>query len=279
MHTFETPNPVDLRVELRSGEILVNAEETTTTTIELEAVGGDAAAQEAIDNAKVDQRGDKIVVQLPKTRSGLFRGRGEVKATIRVPLHSNAEIETGSADTRTRGELGNLKFDSGSGDVEAEFGENVAIRTGSGDMTIGTAAGSFDSKSGSGDIRVDTIGTTAEVKAGSGDVMLGQVPQGLQVKTGSGDIVVKQLAGDVDLMAGSGDVQLKQVTSGRVRVKTGSGDIVAGIATGTAAYLDIQTVTGEVRSSLESTDAPTNGEATVELHLQSGTGDVVLQRT
>jgi hypothetical protein len=38
------------------------------------------------------------------------------------------------------------------------------------------------------------------------------------------------------------------------------------------------TVTGDVTSDLDSTDGPTNGDRTVDINIQSGSGDVVLQR-
>ena len=67
MHTFDTPSPVNLKVELWQGQVNVLARDTQTTTVELEALHGDSTAQELIDNARVEQRGDDIVVELPKT--------------------------------------------------------------------------------------------------------------------------------------------------------------------------------------------------------------------
>ena len=71
---------------------------------------------------------------------------------------------------------------------------------------------------------------------------------------------------------------VRRIDHGRLKAKTGSGDITVGVADGTAAYLDIATVTGDVTSSLDASEAPSDGDQTVELIIQSGTGDVVLQR-
>ena len=278
MHTFDTPNPVSLKVELWQGEIIVHANDTTTTTVELEPLRGDAAAQEIIDSAKVEQRGDEILVLMPKIKSGLFRSRGEVRATITVPAMSKARMETGSADVETHGELGDTRVASGSGDVELDIVGNAELRTGSGDIEANIVRGTCNVKCGSADVNIETIGADCDIVAGSGDVILGQVTGVLKVKTGSGDIVVKQAGDGIDAMAGSGDLLVHRVDHGRLKAKTGSGDICVGVADGTAAYLDIMTVTGEVTSSLDASDAPLDGDQTVELIIQAGSGDVVLQR-
>ncbi len=278
MHTFETPHPVSLKVELWQGQVTVHAADTTTSTVELEALGNDSAAQEMIDNTTVEQRGDELVVLMPKIRGGLFRRQGDVMATITVPTHSSAKIETASADVDTHGELGDLKISTGSGDLELDTVASADLKTGSGDVELRTARGNCSVKGGSSDISLDEVGGHADILAGSGDVVVGQIGGTLKIKTGSGDIVVKHAGDGVDAMAGSGDLLVRRIDHGKLKAKTGSGDVTVGVADGTAAYLDITTVTGDVTSSLDASDAPGDGDQTVELIIQAGTGDVVLQR-
>jgi DUF4097 and DUF4098 domain-containing protein YvlB len=278
MHTFATPTPVRLRVELWQGRLMVEAVETDQTTVDLRPLHGSGGAQELIDNARVEQRGDEIVVLMPRAKSGLFRSRAEVEARIQVPLGSSAKLETGSADIQTTGSLGDVNVTSGSGDVSVELATEAQIRTGSGDISVDGVSGSCDIKAGSADVRVGSVGADADVLAGSGDVQITQVGGTLRIKTGSGDVVVQGPGESVDAMAGSGDVLLSRVDHGRVKVKTGSGDIVIGVARGTAAYLDIMTVTGDVTSDLDASETPTSADLTAEINVQSGSGDVVLQR-
>lgn len=278
MHTFETPQPVSLKVELWQGQVTVRATDTSTSTVELEPLGNDAAASEMIDNATVEQRGDEIVVLMPKVKGGLFRRHGHVIATINVPTQSSAKIETASADVDTHGELGDIRINTGSGDLEIDVVASADVKTGSGDVELKTARGNCSVKGGSSDIVLDEVGGSADILAGSGDVVVGQIGGTLKIKTGSGDIVVKQAGDGVDAMAGSGDLLVRRIDHGKLKAKTGSGDITVGVADGTAAYLDIMTVTGDVTSSLDASDAPSDGDQTVELIIQAGTGDVVLQR-
>jgi DUF4097 and DUF4098 domain-containing protein YvlB len=278
MHTFSTPKPVNLRVELWVGRVDITAEDTDTTTVELSPLHGDPSVQDLIDSAKVEQRGNEIVVLLPKAKSSLFRRNAEVLATIVVPTDSKAKVETASADVTTHGQLGDTKAYSGSGDVQLDRVDDAEVRTGSGDISIATVNGSCDTKSGSAEVTIGPVGGDADILSGSGDVVIDSVGGTLKVKSGSGDIVVKQGGEAVDAMAGSGDLLIKRVDHGRLKARTGSGDILVGVANGTAAYLDVMTVTGDVKSELDGSEGPGDGEQTVEIHVQTGSGDVVLQR-
>lgn len=278
MHTFDTPEPVRLKVELWQGHVTVHATDTSTSTVELEPMHGDSGAQDLIDSATVEQRGDEIVVLMPKMKSGLFRRSAHILATITVPTHSSAKIETASADVETHGELGDTRVASGSGDLELDTVADADLKTGSGDIELATAHGNLDVKCGSADVKVGQLDGNGDVVAGSGDVVIDQVGGTLKIKTGSGDIVIRQAGEGVDAMAGSGDLVVRRIDHGRLKAKTGSGDIQVGVADGTAAYLDITTVTGEVTSSLDASEAPSEGDRSVELIIQAGTGDVVLQR-
>lgn len=280
MQTFHTPFPVRLRVELWEGSITVVAEHTDTTTVEMQPEsGGDTSpAQDLIDRTTVEQRGDEVVVLQPRVKGSLFRRHHGVRATIHVPLTTSAKLTSGSADIETRGQLGDVRAASGSGDVHLEHTDNVDVRTGSGDLTIDTVAGSCGTKSGSADVVVGTVAGDANIVTGSGDVVITSVSGTLNVKSGSGDVVVKSGGDGVDALAGSGDLMVRRVDHGRVKAKTGSGDIAIGVADGTAAYLDVMTMSGDVRSDLNGAEGPGEGEQSVEIHVLSGSGDVVLQR-
>ncbi|MEJ7628906.1 MAG: DUF4097 family beta strand repeat-containing protein [Nocardioidaceae bacterium] len=277
-YVFETPEPVDLKVELGTGELDITASETSETRVELEAIHGDSHAKDLIEGARVEQHGTKISVIMPKNKGGFFGRKGLVRARITIPHESSLKIETGSADLEARGRFAQASVASGSGDIEIEQIASGDLKAGSGDIEVETVLGSVKVKTGSGDVKLGSVGGNGDVMAGSGDVVLDAVEGALKVKTGSGDVVVKSGGDKVDAMAGSGDLLIQRVDRGEVFAKTGSGDVTIAVAQGTAAYLDIQTVTGDVTSSLDSTESPLDGDATVAINVVSGTGDVVLQR-
>jgi DUF4097 and DUF4098 domain-containing protein YvlB len=272
MYEFDTPAPVRLRVEVPVGRIEVTGTETATTRVEL---SGD---QDLIDETRVEQRGEEVVVLVPRGRAGLFRRGGEVEARVQVPSGSSAKLQAGSADIVARGELGDVQADSGSGEVEVEHAADLNVRTGSGDVSVGRVTGQANVKSGSADVSLGPIDRDAVVTTGSGDLSMQAVQGKLNLKAGSGDVSVDRGGDGVVALVGSGDLRIGVIDRGQVKVKSGSGDVVVGVAQGTATYLDVMTVTGEVQSDLESAEPPEQGSPTAELSIQSGSGDVVLRR-
>jgi DUF4097 and DUF4098 domain-containing protein YvlB len=277
MHTFQTPQPIHLRVELYVGRVEIRADETDETTVELEP--HDSTAEELVSRARVEQVGDEIRVLVPRTRGGgLFGRKGEITGRIRVPQHSSINVETASADVETHGRLGDADVSTGSGEIRVNEADDTRVRSGSGDIVVDHVHGSLEAKGGSSDLTVGDIMKDATITTGSGDVEISNAHGHLRVKTGSGDVVVEEVRKSIDALAGSGDLVIKRVEQGRVKAKTGSGDVLLGIADGTAAYLDVMAASGEVHSKLNSTEAPTDDEQTVDVSIMTGSGDVVLQR-
>ena len=277
MHTFETPRPVALRVELYVGRIEIRAADTDRTTVELEP--HDSTAEELVERARVEQIGDEIRVLVPRGRgSGIFGRKGEITGRITVPSHSSASVESGSADVETHGRLGDTEVATGSGEIRVNESDDTRVRSGSGDILLDHVHGTLEAKGGSSDLTVGDVFKDATVTTGSGDVRVSNSRGHLRVKTGSGDVIIEEVGQGLDALAGSGDLVVKRVEHGRLKAKTGSGDVVVGIAEGTAALLDVMAATGDVHSKLTATDAPSDGDQTVEVSIMTGSGDVVLQR-
>jgi DUF4097 and DUF4098 domain-containing protein YvlB len=115
------------------------------------------------------------------------------------------------------------------------------------------------------------------ISTGSGDVEIGTTNGNAVVKTGSGDLQVVTANADVSLSTGSGDLSIGSVRRGRVSVKGASSDLHIGIPAGTPVWADINTVTGSVRSNVESVGAPQEGQEHVELQARTVSGDITLR--
>ena len=111
---------------------------------------------------------------------------------------------------------------------------------------------------------------------GSGDVEVGTAHARTVVKTGSGDLKVVTANHDVSLSTGSGDLTVGSARRGRVSAKGASSDVRIGIPAGTPVWADLTTVTGKVRSDIESVGAPQEGQDHIELEARTVSGDIVL---
>ncbi len=272
--TFDTPNPIELYVELGSGDLDLRCGEVSQTTVDV--VGKNA------EDVVVEQRGEQIVVLAPSKKTGFMVGFGsseQLRVSVSLPHGSRLTTKLGSADLTAGGRLGETRVRAGSGDVRLDQVDGEAqIETGSGGIEIAAVHGELRLKSGSGDIEIDHLGDAAEISTGSGDVEIGRSSRPVQVKSGSGDLRVREAGEDVALSTASGDLVVDTMRRGQLAAKNVSGDIRVGIPAGIPVWTDISTVTGSVRSNLQGAGQPAEGQDYVELRAKTVSGDVLLQQ-
>lgn len=273
---FETRSPVKLRVEVPIGRIFVTAEATQETRIEMTAQS--SMARKWVENAEIDKTGDEInvVIRKPSFLSwGFNRG---VDVNIHVPLESWAAMTTGSGTVDTAGKLGKVRTLTGSGKIRLDDCGEVHARTGSGEITIRLCAGSVDAKTGSGHVVVGKVGADARIVTASGGAEIDEVAGDARIHCASGHIEVGQAGDNLDVHAASGSIRVGRVDHGRVKARTSSGSVRVGVANGTAALLDVSTMSGRVDSELRPSDAPGSEEKRVELILSTMSGNVTVAR-
>ncbi|HUO88875.1 MAG TPA: DUF4097 family beta strand repeat-containing protein [Rhizomicrobium sp.] len=274
---FETPSPVRLRVEIPLGRIFVTAEATGQTHIEMTATN--STARKWIAEAEVTKNGNEIgvIIRKPSPLSWGFL-RGGLEVNIHVPLESWAAMGTGSGHIDTKGRLGKVRATSGSGAIRLDDCGEVHARTGSGEITVRLCAGSVDAKTGSGHVIVGKVGADARIVTASGGAEIDEVSGDARIHCASGHIEVGQSGNSLDAHAASGSIRVQRADHGQVRARTYSGSVRVGVAKGTAALLDVSTMSGRVDSELQPSDAPGAEEKRVELILSTMSGNVTVAR-
>src|SRR4051794_16803385 len=236
MHkTFETHAPVVLDLRLTSGEIVVDP--TLEGRVEVELIAHDDESQALVDAARVEFRGDRVVVDVPsKSRGfaiGFLFGRQGITCNVRCPASSSLEARTKSAEVTARGPLRDVAVSTASGDVELRVVER--------DLTV---------KSASGDVEADRVGRDATVNTASSDVRLGFVGGIVNVNAVSGDVRIGEAAADSHVVTVSGDQDHEAVSTGNITAQAVSGDIQIAVRRGTRVYLDCNTLSGDTSSEL-----------------------------
>ena len=192
-------------------------------------------------------------------RNSYFR---HTKAHLRlaVPDGLTFVIKTGSAGVSISAAIGRSKIISGSGDI-----------------TIGNAV-DLDCNTGSGDISVARVdGSAARLNSGSGDISISEAYCPLTAKSGSGDVVAKSVQDDLRANSGSGDIGIAS-TSGSVDLRSASGSLTVGVADELPAWLDLSSVSGDIRIALESTAQPGPGERYISVRARTASGDIAIHR-
>ena len=260
MANFETPQPVTAVVEIAAGSIRLVASDRGDTVAEArpcdESRPHDVKAAEQI---RIDFSNGTLAVT--SKRGFSFPRRGAVVVDIALPSGSRLDVSVASANVVADGELGDCKFASASGDLE-----------------VGTVVGHLQADTASGGVTIGGINGSALMSTASGDIAIGNLDGDAKFRAASGSLTVKRLRGNVNAQTASGDVGAVSAVTGSVSVHTSSGELVVGVAEGTAAQLDLQTRSGEVRNSLTPSDGPAEGDETLLVHARTGSGDVIVQR-
>jgi len=276
--TFQTPGPVRLDIRLGAGEVRLETSQTSETTVRLEGLRDNDATNEAIEIARVEQRGDDILVEIRGSRRF---GRGaEILIEVACPEDSSVHARTGSADIEGRGRFGSVEVETGSGDVQfGELSGDVKVNAASGDVQFSKVEGEARINTASGDIQIASIGGEAKVNSASGDVMINKAGGRFEANSASGDVLLREASSSVGVNTASGDQIIGSVVEGRIDLKSASGDLKIGIREGSTLWVDARSRSGDVRSELPVSDLPPEGDAPhIELRANSMSGDITVVR-
>ncbi len=278
MHAFETPGPTALAVQAGAGRVTISAEDTTRTTVDLTPL--DAAGEEAVAEARVEQNGRTVVVHLPRLRGGLFRQGPAVDVVITCPPGTSLHVKADSAEVRATGTFGDAVVTTGSGNIDVDTVTRAAkLKTGSGSVTAGTVGEALVVTTGSGNIDVAETSRHAVLTVGSGDISIGDLAGEAVTKTGSGDVEVGRLDGSLLTKSGSGSLTVRRARSGQVTARGASGNVDIGVEDGTAAWLDVSTVSGRISQDLAEADAPADDQQRVEITAHTVSGNLRVHRS
>jgi len=269
MTTHQTPSPPRLRLKLPAGSIDVTTWDEPRTEVDVEPVGSDSESADAAAAVRQDLRtagsGLELLIE-PGGRRGLFGIRGhepELRYVIRAPHGSSLHASTASADVAGHGRF-----------------QAVQVETASGDVTVDVAADAVTIKSVSGDARIDHAGGELRINSVSGDLTVGTTGGDVTFTTVSGDARIGTAAASVFAKSVSGDVHLESVSRGEVAMQSVSGDITIGVVRGATLWMDVGTLSGDMRSELDPLDGGGQEGRAVDLRLKASTtsGDIRLMR-
>jgi DUF4097 and DUF4098 domain-containing protein YvlB len=279
MPTFDTPQPVSATIELVSGGIHVIASARSDTIVEVRPrhPGNDldvaAAAQ-----TRVEYGDGKLIVKAAKRLQSLFSSRaGAVEVTVRLPSGSHVRGHSSDGDFRGEGQLGDCWFKTASGDVSLHEASSVKLTTMMGVIHVSKVAGDC-AVTGSGEVRIGEIHGTGSVQNLNGDSWVGTVAGDISLNSAHGNISVERAGAAVSARTAFGAVLIGEVARGKVVLQSAYGDLEVGIRKGTAAWLNVKSNSGAVRSTLDQAEGPGNGGETAEIRARTYDGNIFIRR-
>ena len=101
-----------------------------------------------------------------------------------------------------------------------------------------------------------------KLKAADGDISIGRAQASASVKT-----------------TPNGNIHFDEIVRGLIRIETANGALEIGIREGTAAWLDVRTLYGNVRNSLSVDGRQGQAKDTADVRARTSRGDIVVCRS
>ncbi|ARX87034.1 hypothetical protein SMD44_06515 [Streptomyces alboflavus] len=277
MPTYETPEPIAVSVRLALGSVQVRASDRKDTVVDLRPGDTDSPDDvKAVQQTRIDFTDGRLKLKGPRPRNA--NRNGVVEAVIEVPGGSHLEFWGVSVDLRGEGGFGEIMCRAVAGDIQLDTADVLDLDAATANVTVSRVTGRTSVRVGSGDLQLHEVSGPATVQSSSGDVRIGEVTGDLSLTAGGGNITLAVAHGDIAAKAGSGGVTLGALRGGSLVAETSTGRMDIGIADGVAAWLDLQSRTGNVHSSLPSTATPQQGEETVKVEARAISGDILIHR-
>jgi DUF4097 and DUF4098 domain-containing protein YvlB len=217
----------------------------------------DAAEEGFLESVHIRQERDALRISVPPQ---VFRAT-DAHLRLGAPPGLEYVIKVGSAEVSLGTDVGRSKIASGSGDISVARATDLDCSTGSGDISVGSVAGS-----------------AARLESGSGAVSVGEVRCPLRARSGSGDVTIASVfQTEVQAKSGSGDIEITS-TSGSVDLRSASGSLSIGVSDRLPAWLDLESVSGGIRIGLDSTHQPEPGEPYISIRARTASGDITVHR-
>lgn len=226
---FDLPVAVTLRLQSRSGKIEVVAEPREDVVVE----GDRFNASESDGGATLEVRS----------------GHGGSKAlSVRCPVGTDVVIGTHSGAVNLSGEFGVVSVTTMTGGIEVERADEADLRSGAGNVHLGSCGGRCRMNSMSGSIMAGAVGA-ASAGTMSGSITIDRVVGRFKARSVSGTIVAMcDCEGQITVKTVSGKVQLKLPggTALDTRFKTLSGKVRNPFPAGNDCHLEAMSISGSI---------------------------------
>lgn len=279
MPAFETPQPISVTAHLEAGSLQVVAGEQGETVVEARPRDpGRELDVRAAAQTEVAFADGTLQIRTPKgALFGLGR-TGTVDVTVELPAASRLDVTGAWAHVRGEGTLGEVRVKTSSGDVRFGTTGPLHLTATHGSLSVERVRGAAEITTSSGSLRVGSVEGTAVLRNSHGGTTLGDITGDLRVSGANGDITIGRAEGSVTATTAHGTLRLLDVARGTVQLETSDGAIEVGIREGTAAWLDVGSVSGQVLNSLAASASPADAEETVEVRARTRHGNVEVRR-
>jgi DUF4097 and DUF4098 domain-containing protein YvlB len=280
MPKFDTPEAITANIEPGVGSVTIVASNRVDTVVEIRPTNPDNESDtDAAARTTVDFAGNTLTIRGSKINPlvGPNKKTGSIDVTVELPAGSHIHGKTGMGDLTATGRLGDVSYKTGLGDVQFETAATLSVKSGTGNV-VGNRMTGKATITTAGRIHIAELGDGGVLNNSNGVTVVGAARGPLKVRSANGDITVEEAADDVEAKTANGAVRVLDAVRGSLTLETAMGEIEVGIREGSAAWLDVKTKFGRVRSEMTASGAPDERADKVEIHANTAFGDVTVRR-
>lgn len=277
MPSFDTTEPISATAHVEAGSIQFTAGDRADTVVEVRPRDPKKDLDvRAADQTEVTYAGGALTVRTPK--SGLFGRTGTVDVTVELPTGSHVDTTGSWTQVLGEGRLGEVRVKTSSGDVRFDATGPLKLTASHGSITVDRVDGAAEITTSSGSLRVGLVDGPAVLKNSHGTTTVDVATGELRVSGANGDIEIRRAEDAVTATTAHGTLRVGEVARGTVQLETSYGAIDIGVREGTAAWLDVSSVSGQVRNTLTTSEAPEKSEDTVRVRARTKHGNIDIRR-
>jgi DUF4097 and DUF4098 domain-containing protein YvlB len=277
MPSFDTPEPISATAHVEAGSIQFTAGDRLDTVVEVRPrdpkkdLDVRTAAQTEVTYAN-----GALTVRTPK--SGLFGRTGVLDVTVELPAGSRIDTTGSWVQVLGEGRLGEVHVKTSVGDVRLDTTGPLELTASHGSIVVERVEGAAEITTSYGSLRVGLVDGPAVLKNSHGSTNVGVVTGELRVRGANGDIDIRRAEDSVTAITAHGPLRVGEVVRGTTRLETNYGSIEVGIRKGTAAWLDAESRSGQVRNTLTASESPEESEDTVTVRARTRHGNIDIRR-
>ncbi|MFJ1614322.1 DUF4097 family beta strand repeat-containing protein [Streptomyces sp. NPDC088251] len=175
MQKFDTPAPISAVLDIPAGRIQFIAANRADTTVEvLPANPSNSHDIKAAEQTTVAYADGVLRIHTSESTNQLFGPSGSLEVTVQLPAGSRIEARTAGSELRGVGRLGDVAFEGAYRQIKIDEAESVRLTAVDGDVEVGRLNGPAEISTERGDIRItEAVRGTVVLRTQSGDISVG----------------------------------------------------------------------------------------------------------
>ncbi|MEV6167599.1 DUF4097 family beta strand repeat-containing protein [Streptomyces sp. NPDC051954] len=279
MPTFDTPEPISVTASVEAGSIQFTAGDRLDTVVEVRPRDPKRDLDvRATDQTQVTYAGGALTIRTPKGNLFGLGRTGTVDVSVELPTGSRIDMTGAWAQVLGEGRLGEVRVKISAGDARFDTTGPLNLTASHGSITVDRVEGAAEITTSSGSLRVAFLDGPAVLKNSHGTTTVGAATGELRVSGANGDIEIRRAEDSVTATTAHGTLRVDEVARGTVQLETNFGAIDVGVREGTAAWLDVNSGSGQVRNTLTASQTPEETEDTVKIRARTRHGNIDVRR-